>query len=480
ASRDPQDQEPLLQPWLAEWVNEDRFSETLFETQLYLAARGVDTDLLRRSFRHPEQFSSPAQLGILRAAPASALEQWFALLEHLPAPPEMIFHLVLECFFREPAEAATTAELLVFLDEVLPVLHEKYPGTDDPHRIADWCKLWLQHRRHTVPDLPEAHPYYTVDFLNVVKYVPPVVWWNNGLPYRNGAKAFSYYSEEFFWLATGGSLRKLPDHPPYSKRMAKEFLRLPRELNLGEADVYVYCWLRSLECDHAMALALQGHFHRPAEPDELAAWKARLDPVVQRLRTFGLPWEEHEHEALLGYLYHLLRDQPDFNISGRTLAQINGDMIDYYTRMEVRRAEQERLAAERAAARERDDARNRQYWDPLRGVQAWEEELGPYRPVRKRKIVELTNLSSITAESNSMQHCVSTYFDACKRGQASIWSLRELRQNGTWYSVLTIEVRPNIRSIVQVRGRFNATPAKPDLAVVTQWAEREGLQFLEY
>ncbi|MEL7161645.1 MAG: PcfJ domain-containing protein, partial [Bacteroidota bacterium] len=386
--------------------------------------------------------------------------------------------------FGHTAERRSERQLIrdyeALLDDILPALEEKYPGTDDPHRIADWCKLWLEHRHRTVPNIPETHAYYATDFRNVIKYVPPVIWWNNGLPYRNGEKAFAYYSEEFFWLATGGSLRKLPNHPPYSKRMAKEFLRLAPELTSGDADIYVYCWLRSLECAHPMALALQGHFHRPTDPDALADWKARLDPVVQRLRTFNLDWEEQEYAGLLGYLYHLLRDQPDFNISGRTYDQLTRDATDYYQRMEDRRAEQERLAAARAVARERDDARNRQNWDPLRNVKAWEEDFGRYAKIRKRQILELTSLSTITAESNSMKHCVSTYFNACKQGRASIWSLRELRQNGQWYSVLTIEVRPNIRSIVQVRGRFNATPAKEDFAVVTQWAEQEGLNLLEY
>jgi len=108
------------------------------------------------------------------------------------------------------------------------------------------------------------------------------------------------------------------------------------------------------------------------------------------------------------------------------------------------------------------------------------EEFGRYDRVRKRQIVELLNQNSITEESASMKHCVSTYFQACKNGAASIWSLRELRQSGQWYSRLTIEVRPNLRSIVQIRGRFNARPSREEMEVVTQWAEREGLHLQEY
>ncbi|MEM9260491.1 MAG: PcfJ domain-containing protein, partial [Bacteroidota bacterium] len=411
-----------------------------------------------------------------------ALAQWFDLVqkgsdqlsdEHLA----LACTILLESLFHDSGDQGTTEEFLDFLMQGVPVLQNIFPECRDTDRFADWFTLWRDHARKAVPNLPQEHPYYELAFPTILKYIPPAIWWNNGLPYRNGEKAFHYYSDEFFWLATGGSLRKMPNHPPYSKRMAKEFNALPPELRHGDNDTYTYCFLLSLGCLHEMALAVQRYFQRPEELADLPAWKEQLDPIVQTLRNYNIDWQDNVANFLLGYVYHLFRDQPEFSISGRAEEHLLRDAEAYYDRIEARRAEQARRNAEREAARRREE--NRDYWEPLRGVKAWEETFGRYDRVRKRQIVELTTQGAITAESASMKHCVSTYFRACKNGASSIWSLRELRQNGSWYSVLTLEIRPNLRSIVQIRGRFNARAGKEQMAVIRQWAEREGLHVLD-
>lgn len=474
--------EPLLRPWLEQWFDEGRYHDALFEVQLYLDARGAGLELLKASFHHPPTLLSPTQLGILRAAPNAALAQWFDLAQKARGKLSdqqlsLACTILLESLFHDNGEQGTTEEFLSFVETLLPALQAIFPGCTDTDRFADWFKLWLDHARKAVPNLPAQHAYYELEFTTILKYVPPAIWWNNGLPYRNGDKAFHYYSDEFFWLATGGSLRKMPNHPPYSKRMAKEFIALPPELRHGDNDTYTYCFLLSLGCLHEMAMALQRYFQRPEGLGDLLTWKEQLDPIVQTLRNYNIDWQDNAANFLLGYIYHLFRDQPDFSISGRAEEHLLRDAEAYYDRIEARRAEQARRNAEREAARRREE--NRDYWKPLSGVNAWEEVFGRYDRVRKRQIVELTTQGAITAESASMKHCVSTYFRACKNGASSIWSLRELRQNGSWYSVLTLEIRPNLRSIVQIRGRFNARPGKEQMEVIKQWAEREGLSVLE-
>jgi hypothetical protein len=77
-----------------------------------------------------------------------------------------------------------------------------------------------------------------------------------------------------------------------------------------------------------------------------------------------------------------------------------------------------------------------------------------------------------------MRHCVATYARSCAAGHASIWSLRHRWCDAvTARSVITIEVWPGSRSIVQVRGPANSVPRGGPLELVRRWAARERLVF---
>lgn len=477
----PGNRTPLLQAHLATWVDGETTAGPLFDALLYLDARTLGVSTLQALTQLPAFLCSPNELGILRAAPLAALEQLAEFMTTtFPAFEKpacrLAYTLLLETFFHEAGELCTNAELAEFLREAYPALLEKFPECHSPEHadhLADWFKLWLHHRRREVPNIPQEHDYYDVSFRNIVKYLPSVILWNNGVPYFNGTKEFQYYSATFFWLATGGSLRKLPDHPPYSRRMAKEFLALPNDHGNTEADTYVHCFFLSLGAGSDLSLTLQRFFRRPAEPAKLADWKQTMDPIVQKLREANFDWLAGAGDHLLGYLHHAVRDLFGFAVNAVSIGQLEREADAYYARIDARREEAERREAERAARREQEAEPNR--WPALANVMAWEEILHKYGPVRKWKIVELTTTSQLEEEGRSMRHCVGTYAEACRRRHSSIWSIRELRQSGQWYSVATIEVNIPTRSIVQFFGRHNATPPAELRTRLQRWAEREGL-----
>lgn len=136
----------------------------------------------------------------------------------------------------------------------------------------------------------------------------------------------------------------------------------------------------------------------------------------------------------------------------------------------------------------------------LRLVSAWHGDLGitkqtpwcswrksgiqGYRFLEKRPgeegdrdwtIVELLDSSALLAEGRAMHHCVYTYANRCRRGETTIWSLR-LRAAGEEKRMVTIEVDPYQRSIVQARARFNRWPGSRSGEIIRQWAAWAGLQ----
>lgn len=145
------------------------------------------------------------------------------------------------------------------------------------------------------------------------------------------------------------------------------------------------------------------------------------------------------------------------------------------------------------------DLRGRSFASVMRLVDAWHARLAQVRSpfLRWRRagwngltieaasgelrraewtIVELLDSRALVDEGRRLRHCVSTYAQRCASGRSSIWSLRHRWcDDDATRSLLTIEVRPDTKRIVQIRTYANGQPARWQLELVRAWAEREGL-----
>lgn len=92
-------------------------------------------------------------------------------------------------------------------------------------------------------------------------------------------------------------------------------------------------------------------------------------------------------------------------------------------------------------------------------------------------MVELTNSAQLREEGAAMQHCVGSYAHLCYRGTSSIWSLRMWR-NEKVRPVLTVEVDPRKRAVVQARGLANRSASGKPRRLLQEWAMREGLEIM--
>lgn len=94
---------------------------------------------------------------------------------------------------------------------------------------------------------------------------------------------------------------------------------------------------------------------------------------------------------------------------------------------------------------------------------------------RRWHMTELLNSAQLRGEGTALHHCVASYADRCYRGFSSIWSLR-FWQAERIHHVLTVEVDPKRRAVVQARGRANRTASGRPLQLLQDWASREGLR----
>ena len=91
-------------------------------------------------------------------------------------------------------------------------------------------------------------------------------------------------------------------------------------------------------------------------------------------------------------------------------------------------------------------------------------------------IVELLNSTALLTEGRAMRHCIYTYAKRCRCGETTIWSLR-LRINGREKRMVTIEVDPRRRAIIQIRAKCNLRPGGRSREIINQWASSAGLRF---
>ncbi|MBX2871227.1 MAG: PcfJ domain-containing protein, partial [Saprospiraceae bacterium] len=360
-----------------------------------------------------------------------------------------------------------------FLSAILPHFEARFVHRMDketlfryPGKILTWWKVWYRHQSRTEETLKED-VYYQTDFSTIIKYVPEYIWWNNGLSYGRNNRMYHFQSPEFRHLAVGGSVRKGPDFRPYTRRMAKAFVTLPYNFPAGMRDMYLYFYGISLGAGELLLLMMQRFMrHRPNRTHlltELELW----NPVLQKLacadfENLDIP----EARSLMGYLYHCLRDQPDYQVKSRTIAQLYRDSQAYLDRIQARAAA--RTAREQARLLMTGKRSKLVRWAAHPSVLPMEIKQAD----RHYKIVELTDENQLSREGAVMNHCVGGYTYKCTDECGSIWSLREYL-NGAWYSLVTIELQE--RQIVQARGPFNATPTAEQRKLIRAWKRRENL-----
>ncbi len=182
--------------------------------------------------------------------------------------------------------------------------------------------------------------------------------------------------------------------------------------------------------------------------------RAQIAPIIDFLH--GLRHECLEVETPAGIERRDPVD-PDFSLKGRTVASVLRLMEAWHRSLGLGTGRLEWAASGLRAMR----------------VEVPSEE--PDAPPTRWELVELTSAALLRAEGAALKHCVATYSRRCMNGDSRIWSLRR-RRDGDATPVLTIEVDPRRRMVVQVRGLYNRTPMGRSWQIVQSWARREQLR----
>ncbi len=282
----------------------------------------------------------------------------------------------------------------------------------------------------------------------------------NFLPKKMLFDATKYPISLIILLGSGGNIRRYKFGIPMTKKMAHIYQQHPD---------YVYALICSLGGDHDFAKFLSTRIIKEAlYPSErsnivrnfetynlflqkIVLWKNDLIDHARREEMLLLDFMKQ----LFGYIRHLIQDEPNFNLRGRTSASFIRLVVEYYEELGLTRFPQYSKYKVWKGADYND----------------FESENGLY------KIIQITTLTELRREGQVMSHCVGGYSRRCSIGALSIWSLKKMLWNKTWKSIVTMEIS-NCRKIVQAKAKFNETPDDNYLKIIKDWAKRENLTFV--
>jgi hypothetical protein len=271
----------------------------------------------------------------------------------------------------------------------------------------------------------------------------------------------------FVHIGSGKNIRRADLPLPYTKKMAHAFLQVPDHVPVdaalrwgqvrglggseGLADAIVATRLgRSFEAEEFWGTVVRFFVDHPG------IGHAQVGPIVEYLhdRRFVPDW----HLGGPGGDVELRPPQPDLSIKGRTPRSLLRQVAEWQKGLGLR--------AKRPVIRwPRCGIGGFQLTEP--GV-AGEGE-------RSWAIRELLSSHELRAEGGAMHHCVAGYVRLCLKRRASIWSMTVEDDNGR-RRVLTIEVDPTAKEVVQARRSCNEGPRPKDREVLGLWAQHAGLK----
>ncbi|MFO0909657.1 MAG: PcfJ domain-containing protein [Isosphaeraceae bacterium] len=274
----------------------------------------------------------------------------------------------------------------------------------------------------------------------------------------------------FKWVGIGQNIRTAPDLPiPLTKRMAHHFVQAPRDLDFPSA--FRWAQVRGLGGDDQLARRIVAS-RIGTEFDRDAFWV----PVVRWLIDHPELAPEH-HGPVIDYLHDqkfvasapnpagrvrgqprqplLVPPQPNLSLSGRTPETLLRAVDRWH----------HQLGTERRG--------HGVEWKPS-NIPPFVAEVGKGATRQILALTELISAEELAEEGRALGHCVATYWVLCASGQSSIWSLTAENADGIVTRLLTVEVKPALRTIVQARGPRNH-PAPPDqVAFLERWSEVGG------
>lgn len=258
-------------------------------------------------------------------------------------------------------------------------------------------------------------------------------------------------------LGRGRSLRSFAGWPvPLTKRLEHEMRQAPAACTVLEA--LRYAQLAARGALDWFGVVLESRLGRGAVGPDDEFWLGVVDffraaPLVDP-RQFSPVCDWIHQKRSLGIGPE--PSQPGFSLKGRTMASVLVQTAAWHRRLaQLRQHAGNTLPLNTAWA----------------GLPVPDYAGGEENRVR---ITQLTTFGQLVEEGRTLQHCVASYVESCRRGRCGIFALT---LDGR--PAITLEVTPD-RVVVQARGRHNRGMAADERHWVNRWLSEARLVLSKY
>lgn len=268
--------------------------------------------------------------------------------------------------------------------------------------------------------------------------------------------------ELFIHLGRGRSVRQFETPFRFTKSMARYFMQAPDDLTVEQA--FRWAQVRGSGGDVQLARTIISTVLANPTTDEIF-WES-----VIRFLVANAPLANEEVRQIVEFIHRQRFQpaeivwgrgagpeplQPGFDIRGRSLRSLRRHMTNWRKELMPKMPELPN--------------RSEPAW-PATGIGSFQYDDGS----QYWTIEELLTGKALVIEGGIMQHCVASYIHVCTRQRTSIWSMKICEEEQS-KRVLTIQVSPSSRTILQAKGRKNAPPDDRSWAMLQKWAEQERL-----
>jgi hypothetical protein len=287
---------------------------------------------------------------------------------------------------------------------------------------------------------------------------------------ENGVLAADWtFKQWYVALASGSSVRSLTGLPPnFTKRMMHEFLQAPDYMTVAEA--LRYGQVMGFGGDERLAWYINRTLLGRNNFAEDEFWQTvvqffaktqmfdyeQIGAVIDyiQVQKFGRNYANAEGNNNYRRLIEA-PEQPNFVMKGRTAENLLRQTLAWHNVLAK--------------------TRGKSFQWKKSAIQDFIFTEGTMYDEQVYCFTELLSTVALFEEGKAMSHCVASYDHACVNGRTAIFSLTLREGENKPLRLVTIEVQLENRQIVQVRGKYNASPTTKTMNLVQRWALMEKL-----
>jgi hypothetical protein len=285
---------------------------------------------------------------------------------------------------------------------------------------------------------------------------PMPEWFDSAWTFQTDAG--SHWRDWYIQIGQGAALRTMCDLPfPLTKRMAHCAMQAPRTLDVGQALRWgQVCGLGGSVrlADAVVATEID------TIPERQDFWTTvvhflvnnpmldprQVGPIIDYIRNRRfVAQREFDREG-----WHEAIPEPNFSMKGRTVESLLRQVHAWHADLtRVPRGFQNVC------------------W-PSCGISGMRRVEGVGDNERLFAVTELCGSGELLIEGRAMGHCVASYAHSCAAGRSAIFSMQNFT-SGIAERMVTIEVVPLRREIVQIQGRHNRLPTNLEKRLIRVW-----------